>query len=326
MPHAQVGDRLAALLAPGQLDDVGAHRPQHVQQPSAARVHAHPPEHQLGTRHDAGGDDEERRRGEIRGHLDVARLQREAAEDRGLARDEGTGRTERRQHALAVVAGGMRLAHVRLAICVQARQQQRRLHLRAGHRQGVVDAAQRLAATDPQRRAAILGLDHRAHRRQRLDHPPHRPRRQRRIADQHAVEALARQQAGEQAHRGARIAAVQRPVRGLQAMQAHPVDDADAVRRRLDAHAEPTEDRRGRARVLALEEALDAGRALGDRAQHDRAVADRLVAGHRQFAAQGRTRRGDPGTAHAITSSRVASRRAFSAAVPMVMRRHSPSP
>ncbi len=109
-------------------------------------------------------------------------------------------------------------------------------------------------------------------------------------------------------------------------MQAHAMHDPHAVRRRLDAHAQLGEDRRGGAGVLAFEEAFDAGRTFGQRTEHDRAMRNRFVAGHQQIAAQRTARRCDPVGAHAITSSRLASKRRFSASVPTVMRRHSPRP
>ena len=75
------------------------------------------------------------------------------------------------------------------------------------------------------RQAARFSVDARAHLRQRFGHPPHRPLRQRRIADQHAVEALRGQQAGEQAHAGAGIAAIQYAIGGLQAIDADAMHD-----------------------------------------------------------------------------------------------------
>ena len=295
MPHAQVGHRFAALLAGVLLGDVRSHRTQHVQQAGAARIHADPAQQQLRARHQGGRDDEERRGRNIRRHADIARLQREAAQQGRFARHERTGHAERGEHAFAVVAGGMRLAHVGLAIRVQAGQQQRGFHLRACDRQAGVDALQRPSAADAQRRAAAIGFDQRAHRRQRLDHPPHRPLRQGRVADQHAVEALPGQQPGQQPHRGAGIAAVQRFGRWLQAVQAHAMHDAHAIGWGVDLYAEPAEDRGGGAGVLALKEALDAGHALGDRAKHDRAMRHRLVAGHRHGSVQRAGGRGDPG-------------------------------
>jgi hypothetical protein len=152
----------------------------------------------------------------------------------------------------------------------------------------------------------------------RFGHPPHRSLRQRGIADQHAVEALRRQQAGEQAHAGAGIAAIQHAIGGPQPVDTDAMHDSPRRRRGFDAHAESREDRRGGARVLAFQETLDGRDAIGQRGEHHRAMRDRLVAGDIQRAAQRATGRRYPvegvaATAHFITSSSAASRRWFSA-------------
>jgi hypothetical protein len=163
-----------------------------------------------------------------------------------------------------------------------------------GYYRNEVDPVQRLAAMDPQRRMAIIGVDARAHRHERLGDPPHRPRRQRGIAHQHAVEALAGQQPGQQTHRGTGIAAIQRAIGRLQTVDANAMDDAHARLRRIDAHPQLAKDRHGRTRVGAFEETVDPRHAIGQRRQHDRAVRNRLVAGDRELAAQRATAHRDP--------------------------------
>src|SRR6185312_8599505 len=94
------------------------------------------------------------------------------------------------------------------------------------------------------------------------------------------------QQAGQQAHAGAGIAAVQCLRAGTQAMQAHAVHHALAVGRRVDAHAELLQHGGGGAGVLAFEETADMRHPVGQRAEHQRAVRDGLVARHAHASTQ----------------------------------------
>src|SRR5674476_762824 len=75
MPNHQIGDRLSALLAPILLADVSAHRAQHPQQASAARIEADTAQDQFRTRHQRRRNDEERRRRKIAWHIDLGRAQ-----------------------------------------------------------------------------------------------------------------------------------------------------------------------------------------------------------------------------------------------------------
>ncbi len=127
----------------------------------------------------------------------------------------------------------------------------------------VADAVQRLAAVHMQRRQAVAlsifaPILASGSVTRRIG-----PLRQRRIAHQRAVERLPRQQAGQQAHAGAGVAAVQRLRCTTQAMQADAMHDALAVGGRLDTHAELLQHGGGGARVLALEEAADMRSAIG---------------------------------------------------------------
>ncbi len=76
------------------------------------------------------------------------------------------------------------------------------------------------------------------------------------------------------------------PSGGLQTAQAAAVDaQARAgLVQALDARAERLDGRQRRERVGIGAEARDLGRALGDRADQQRAVRDRLVPGHGQLA------------------------------------------
>jgi len=285
--HHEVADRLAAAAAFVLDADVRAHQPECVQQADTPRVEADRAQAQLGARHEAGGDEKKRGRGEIRRHVDVDRMQGMAAFEPRVAGRKIDRPAEGGEHALGVVAGRMRLDHLGHAFGIEPGEQQRRLHLRARHRQFVADAVQAPAAVDDERRQAVPRVDACAHAGERLGDAAHRPARERGIADERAVEALPGEQAGEQAHAGAGVAAIERLRTAAQAIQTHAVHDALAVARRLDPHAELRHDGRGGAGVLAFQETADARGALRDRSQHQRAVRDRLVARHRELAAQG---------------------------------------
>ena len=266
-----------------------------MQQAGATRVQADLLQAQLGAGNDAGGDQVERRRGKIGRHYDVRGAQALAAPQARLARREFDVHAERGQHAFGVVAGRVGFHHAGFALRVQAGQQHGRLDLCAGHRRGEVDAMQRLAAMHLQRRrAVVLGIDPCAHLRQRAGDTAHRAAGQRLIADQRAVERLARQQAGQQAHAGAGIAAVQRCLRCFQAVDTDAMHDALRRAGGFDAHTQLAEDARGGAGVLAFQEAFDMRSAIGQRGEHHRAVRDRLVAGNGQAALQRLALAGDP--------------------------------
>ena len=183
------------------------------------------------------------------------------------------------QHALGVVAGWRRLGYRGMTCSIEAGQQQAGFDLRAGHGHFVIHAGQALTTLDVQRRTAFrTGFDHCAHLAQRLGDAVHRSLGQRGIAGQGGVERLRRQQAGEQTHRGTGVAHIQRASRRFQAMQANPVNGHATMMRTLDDHAHIAERLQSRQGVFTLEKALDLGGAFSQRAEHDRAVGDRLVA------------------------------------------------
>ena len=144
-------------------------------------------------------------------------------------------------------------------------QQQRRLHLRARHRQLVVDAAQLRAAADRDGRPpAVGGRDLRAHLPQRRGDALHRPLPQRRVARERAVERLAREQPHQAAEsrcpscRGrASCCGARRPCGPTPSMRTSAV-----ARRRSIATPMRLERRLRREAVLAREKAADDRRAL----------------------------------------------------------------
>ena len=196
-----------------------------------------------------------------------------------------------------MVARGRGLDHRRGAVGVESREQDRRLHLRRRDRERILDPTQRCRAADGDRRMAVGRLDARAHPPQRFGHTFHRALRQRRVARDLERPLLRREDADQQAHRRARVAAVER-ARGL----AEPAQ-ADAVHRQLvvvvlDIDAERTHRRDRRERVPRRAEPAHVRDAVAERADQNGAVRDRLVAGDSNVAEQ-RTGRLDAGHAHA---------------------------
>ena len=98
------------------------------------------------------GDGRERRRRQVAGHAQVARLQPLAAAHRDGAAVNRGRHAERLERALGVIAGGRRLGDAGRALGVQAGQQHGALHLGARHLGLIVDGVQR-AAVDHDRAA-----------------------------------------------------------------------------------------------------------------------------------------------------------------------------
>ena len=186
------------------------------------------------------------------------------------------------QRQLAVVAGAHGFAHRRGARRLQAGQQHARLHLRAGHRGGVVDRLQR-CAFNHHRRVPIRQRDARAHFRKRFADSFHGPARQRLVADERKFSLLRRQQARNHAHGRAGVAAVERAVRGRYAA-ADARHFHRAVLQPVDARAQRLHATQRRSAIRARGEVRESRRAFGKRGQHAVAMADGLVAGQAQAA------------------------------------------
>ena len=90
--------------------------------------------------------------------------------------------------------------HGRPPLRVQPGEEDRRLDLRAGHRQGVVDRAQRIGSFDYDRSKAVRRRDARTHPRQRLGDAIHRAHLQRLVAGELEAALLSRKNPGEKAH------------------------------------------------------------------------------------------------------------------------------
>ena len=318
----QVGDRLRRPARRILLDDVGAHRPQHAQQPGAARIHA----------------DRAQARGRSRAPR-VAATRKNAADEKSAGTDTSVarrrwpprqraspganaiGQPKARKHALGVIAGRMRFAHLGFALRIQAREQHRRLHLRARDR----PTRSRCPATACRRRSAAAAARP-ARRCARPCAPADRARaasaaataRHRRSARCRSAAPPARPPAGACPCRRCRSRAAAcgacRPSMPTPCTMRAPAPGASM---RTPSFCE---DRRGGARVFAFEEAIDA------RARHRRCAASMIArcetdlspgtCERRRTAARRAMRSSrSRGSAHHAIASSASSRRRFSSAV-----------
>ena len=243
--------------------DVGAHEPQDVEQRRARRVDA-----------DVANDERRRSRDHAGGDEECGR--REIARESGCPSHAASrARVSQRRSLRARSARRRRRASARYdpARCPvpahgsgrwhKARQQERGLDLGARHVETVVAADERARPADRDRRPAVARPDAGAHAPQGRGDPLHRPLHQRGVADQRRLERLARQEAGEQSHRRARIAEVERAAtaRAVRACRPRARRNARAPSRSMP-HAHRRQRAERRKAVFALQEAADLGRAL----------------------------------------------------------------
>ena len=199
------------------------------------------------------------------------------------------------QHVFAVVACRLALGHPGQAGRVQPAQQHGTLHLRRGDRQHIVQRQRVPRALNGHRQPpALTGGEACAAGRQRLGHAPHRPLAQTGIAGHHRKERMAGQNPGQQPRGGAGIAHVEHIRRLHQPADAAPGDAPLRVRHAHHLRTQRAHGGGGAQHILALQQPRDAGLAHRQRAEHQRAVRDGLVAGHAQRAGQrgGRPARG----------------------------------
>src|SRR4029077_18087384 len=107
------------------------------------------------------------------------------------------------------------------------------LDLRARNEE-VVMAADEITTADAQRSVSRLGPDVRPHPSQGCGDPLHRSSRKAGIADEGAPEWRARQEPGQQSHRGPRVPAIERRVRATKARAALTLEFKRLFRRSLD--------------------------------------------------------------------------------------------
>jgi hypothetical protein len=168
---------------------------------------------------------------------------------------------------------------------VEAAQQEGAFHLGAGDRHRVFDALQCFALDerrDRNRWVELVGLlargarDVRAPRPQWLDHAAHRTPRQGFVARHARAESLSAQQARQQSHRRAGVAAVDDVGGHAKPLQPYAVDGGGVVCA-FDGDAHRAERLSRRCVVQALRQARDARHAASERAEDQTSVADRFV-------------------------------------------------
>ena len=144
-------------------------------------------------------------------YIDFAARYPDALEDLLLGISHLHLSAERAQGELGVIARRHRLTDDCRPSCLQSRQQDRALDLRARHERVVSNAVEQLGAgaMDHERGISIIGGDEGAHSFERFGHPTHRPPAQRGIARDPRHEWLSGQHARQQAHRGPGVLRVQ---------------------------------------------------------------------------------------------------------------------
>ena len=128
--------------------------------------------------------------------------------------------------------------------------------------------------------------DVRTHLAQRLDDASHRTLLDGRVTGERYLEGLTGQNTRDQTGGCTAVASVQALGGLLETVQTDTVYSDRAVVTDLDRHTHLAEAVDGGQTILAHQEAGDVGHAVGQRAQHDRAVRDRLVTRHRDRAVQ----------------------------------------
>ncbi len=196
------------------------------------------------------------------------------------------------QHPLRVVAGRERLAHRRRSRGGQPGQQHARFHLGARNGRDVLDAAQGRRPRDRKRRegCARPAHDRGAHRRQGCSDARHRAAAKGRIPVEDPEARQAREDSRHQAKGRPGVPAVQDALRLGQAAAAgrrhQVVDGAGITAQPRQGGPERSCDVRGCLHVAAVTGARDPALAGREQREQERTVADRLVAGQAQLAAQ----------------------------------------
>jgi hypothetical protein len=189
--------------------------------------------------------------------------------------------TEMAQHGLSMIAGRVRLDHRGLTRCRQSRQQDRRFHLRGGHRQGVLDRHQDLGPDHRHRQASALApLEPDAHLTQRNRDPRHRTSPQGSVAGENGGDPLPGRSTHQQTDTGPGVPAIDDHLRLGQSADPTAVHPPDAVAVPRDFGPESTHGIGSGDHVLAFQQALDRGLSDGHPAENQGSMRDRLVAGH----------------------------------------------
>ena len=283
--HAQVGHGFAALFARVLEHDVRAHVHQRQVQAVARQVLADAGHENVGAFDDQCCADRKGGRGRIARHGDGLRAQLWLA---GQGDDIALGRlfhmnrrAEAHEHPLGMIARRFAFDHHGLARRVQPGQQHGGFHLGAGHGRGI---AHRNRICGPHHRhrqppaAAPIGA--RAEQRQRIGHAAHRALAQGCVTREGRGHRRGGHAAHDQPHAGAGIAAVDHIGGFGKATDPHAMHRPCAVAVARHFGPEGAHCLGGVQHILAFQQAGDAGFADRHRTKDQRAVADRLVAGH----------------------------------------------
>ena len=303
---AQIGDRFAARLARVQNFNIAAHRAQNLDHRGARRVHADVLQQQLALTRNQSGNQKKRRRRHIARYYHLTGGKPLPAANRQRRAVLFNAPAETAQHPLAVVATDARLRHPRRAVGEQPGEQQRRLQLRARHRQGVINAMQRAAMNNQRRRTRLAGGDFRAHQGERLGDAAHWPLHQRTVADQHTIKRLPGKHARKQTHTGAAVADIQRRDRRAQPVQPRTVNRHPPGAVVDNLHPHRLKCAHGGETILAFKKTADLGRPLCQRTEHHCAVGNGLVARHAHRASNRIHRRTSPILPHKTSCKRKA--------------------
>ena len=154
---------------------------------------------QVGRRQQQRRGEEKDSRRDVAGHHQPTRLETRDAGAASRASMDADGlvdaldaRAKLGQRELRVVASAHGLDHRRHPVSIEASEQNRRLHLGAGDRQGVFDRLEWAATNFQRSELVIAGADGGAHAGERLDDAAHWPAPQRIVAGDHGLERLAR--------------------------------------------------------------------------------------------------------------------------------------
>ena len=186
-----------------------------------------------------------------------------------------------------------------------AGEQHRRLDLRRRHRRAVDDRDRIARAFDGDREPAAFGHvgRPRAHQHHRIEDALHRPFAQRGVAVEGGRDRAACRRAHDQPAAGGGIAEIEHPLRLPEAADPDAMHAPGALAGALDLRPQRPHGLAGVKHVLAFEKPGNPGLPDRQRAENQRAMRDRLVAGHAQAALErgagaGGKRGLDGGVAH----------------------------
>ena len=177
------------------------------------------------------------------------------------------------EHVFGVIAGFLRFNHRGRAAGIEARQKDRRFHLRTRHRRFIFDPERIAGARQGERHSpAFLGLKFCAHLRERIDDTLHRALHERGIPREGCCDRVPRHESHQQPRGRAAIAHINHASGLHQAAEARAPDMPCAILIAFYLRAQLPHRLRGGENILAFQEALHAALSDRQRRQHQRAV------------------------------------------------------